>query len=347
MFPHVRYVKSSDGTSIAYWTLGSGGPLVLGPLLPLCHLQLEWEIPQLREAFENLASRHMLVAYDARGLGMSQRNVANLSLDAHVNDVEALMRHLELERAAVMGMFHSGPIAIRFASLHPSRVSRLLLWASYAYSPDYPTPRLEAASALMDKDWDAFAETMGFYASGWTNQELGRSAARLIRECASPDEVLDALAAIHQIDVREDLAKLRCPTLVMYRRKVAWPEPAVALRLAAGIKDSRLIGFEGDGFLPWASEADQVVAAIDEFLDEGIGELRPNVAIAAPGLKDLTDRELEVLRLLATGSSNKEIAAALTLSVHTVERHLANIYGKIDARGRADATAFAIRNRIS
>jgi DNA-binding NarL/FixJ family response regulator len=49
-----------------------------------------------------------------------------------------------------------------------------------------------------------------------------------------------------------------------------------------------------------------------------------------------------VLRLLAGGRTNKEIAEELALSVRTVERHIGNLYGKIAARGRADATAYAL-----
>jgi DNA-binding CsgD family transcriptional regulator len=58
----------------------------------------------------------------------------------------------------------------------------------------------------------------------------------------------------------------------------------------------------------------------------------------------LTGREAEILRLLAEGRTNREIADTLVLSVNTVERHLANTYRKIDARNRAEATAFALRN---
>ena len=50
------------------------------------------------------------------------------------------------------------------------------------------------------------------------------------------------------------------------------------------------------------------------------------------------------LHLLASGGSNKEIARRLSLSVHTVERHIANMYRKIGARNRADATAYSLRN---
>ena len=65
----------------------------------------------------------------------------------------------------------------------------------------------------------------------------------------------------------------------------------------------------------------------------------------APG-SGLTTRELEVRRLIARGQSNKEVAAELVLSVRTVERHITNLYGKIDARGKADATAYAIHHGL-
>jgi DNA-binding CsgD family transcriptional regulator len=61
----------------------------------------------------------------------------------------------------------------------------------------------------------------------------------------------------------------------------------------------------------------------------------------------LTPREAEILRLIAAGRSNREIAAKLFLSVRTVERHITNLYGKIDARGKADATAFAFAHDLA
>lgn len=60
----------------------------------------------------------------------------------------------------------------------------------------------------------------------------------------------------------------------------------------------------------------------------------------------LTAREADVLRLIAAGRTNKEIADALVVSLATVERHITNLYGKIDARGRADATTFALRHGL-
>jgi non-specific serine/threonine protein kinase len=74
----------------------------------------------------------------------------------------------------------------------------------------------------------------------------------------------------------------------------------------------------------------------------------PAVAVAPPPSADgLTRREVEVLRLIAAGRSNRAIAAELALSVRTVERHITNLYGKIGAANRADATAHAFRRGLA
>ena len=80
------------------------------------------------------------------------------------------------------------------------------------------------------------------------------------------------------------------------------------------------------------------------FLTTGRAEAPP--LPAGPPGTDLTGRELDVLRLLAAGDSNAEIAGQLGITVHTVERHVSNLYRKIGARGRADATAYALRRGL-
>jgi DNA-binding CsgD family transcriptional regulator len=60
----------------------------------------------------------------------------------------------------------------------------------------------------------------------------------------------------------------------------------------------------------------------------------------------LTPRELGVLRLVAAAQTNKEIAGELYISVATVERHVANIYRKIGARSRVEATSYALREGL-
>jgi DNA-binding NarL/FixJ family response regulator len=60
----------------------------------------------------------------------------------------------------------------------------------------------------------------------------------------------------------------------------------------------------------------------------------------------LTDRELEVLRLVAAGNSNREIAAALLISEHTAARHVQNIFAKLGVSSRTAAGAFAFEHHL-
>jgi DNA-binding NarL/FixJ family response regulator len=89
-----------------------------------------------------------------------------------------------------------------------------------------------------------------------------------------------------------------------------------------------------------ATREPDLASAAARHSDRAAGSARPTPA-------GLTAREAEVLGLIAAGRSNREIAASLVLSVHTVERHIANLYAKIDAHGRAEATAYAFRHGIA
>jgi DNA-binding CsgD family transcriptional regulator len=90
----------------------------------------------------------------------------------------------------------------------------------------------------------------------------------------------------------------------------------------------------------WVFE--QLGAAPDVVRVEGL-LLRKGTASAASGL---TAREVEVLRLVAAGNTNQMIAATLSISAHTVRRHLQNIFDKIGVSSRAAATAFAFQHRL-
>ena len=98
-------------------------------------------------------------------------------------------------------------------------------------------------------------------------------------------------------------------------------------------------------------DGDQVVERLIRFVQDP--EAAHPVTATAIGRRQkrgsgaLSPREIEVLRLLANGETNSQIAASLEISINTVERHVSNLYRKIDAGGRADATAWAIRNGVA
>jgi len=130
--------------------------------------------------------------------------------------------------------------------------------------------------------------------------------------------------------------------------------------LVAAIPDARLVVLPGASPTLFFEDATTVLRLLVSFVSDPSASL-PAVAAPARRRTDAlravaasaaqagwpSPRELEVLRLIARGDSNAEIAAQLGLSINTVERHLANVYRKIDARGRADATAWAIRNGVA
>jgi non-specific serine/threonine protein kinase len=86
--------------------------------------------------------------------------------------------------------------------------------------------------------------------------------------------------------------------------------------------------------------------SLDQAVEEALAEDRHARPTPTGQPSGLTARELEVLRLVATGRSNQEIGNELVLSVRTVERHITNLYAKIGARGRAEATAYAFQHGL-
>jgi DNA-binding NarL/FixJ family response regulator len=77
------------------------------------------------------------------------------------------------------------------------------------------------------------------------------------------------------------------------------------------------------------------------------GRPRSAVRPAVADPEGLSDREIEVLRLVARGKSNREIASDLFLSVRTVDRHIANIYAKTGLHTKAQATAYALNRGLA
>src|SRR5690349_5027170 len=89
--PQIRYTKTSDGVSIAYYAMGRGLPLVYMPPMPFTHLELEMKVDELREAHEAGARVSTFIRYDGRGCGLSDRSTSDFSLDAMVSDLEAVV----------------------------------------------------------------------------------------------------------------------------------------------------------------------------------------------------------------------------------------------------------------
>ncbi len=268
MEPRIQYAKTEDGVSIAYWTLGEGMAIVGTPNIPFSHIELEWHT-DLRNWYQRLSDNRMLVRYDCRGSGLSERDTTDYSLDAQVLDLEAVVDRLGLERFVLFGTLHSGPVAVTYAVRHPERVSHLMLWCSYARASDYSrSPEIQSVRAMLDKDWRVYTETVAHVALGWSEGGQAREFAAFMRESVTQESAQAFFDANREVDVSALLPQVAVPTLVLHRREVPFPNVDLARRLAAGIPDARLAVLEGTTIFPSSGDTESVHYAIDEFLGE-------------------------------------------------------------------------------
>jgi len=265
MEPRIQYAKTADGVSIAFWTLGEGTPVVQMPNLPFSHIQMEWQNPGFVRYYERLAEKRKLVRYDARGTGLSDRNVPDYSVDAHMLDLQAVVERLSIQRFALAGVFTGCSIAIAYAARHPEAVSHLLLWCPWAGQE----ARSQALWALREGDWELYLQAIAHASVGWSaGEEANRWAAHL-RECTTPEAARAIYNALAEFDVTAVLSQVRSPTLILQRRELAIPGMEVAKSLASGIPGARLALLKGDSVLPWMGDEEAARAAVDEFLGEG------------------------------------------------------------------------------
>jgi len=211
MEPRIQYAETADGVNIAFWTLGEGLPVVETPNVPWNHIQLEWQWPGYRRWFERLTEKRKLIRYDSRGCGLSDREVADCSLDAYMLDLEAVVQRLGLDRFVLLASGNAGPVAITYAARHPERVSRLVLWCAI----DFRQSRLRAFRALREGDWELFMETLAHAAAGWSAGEEASRVAAFLRGCATREAAGAALTALREADITPFLSQVSAPTLLM------------------------------------------------------------------------------------------------------------------------------------
>lgn len=285
MEPVIQYASTRDGVNIAFSTFGAGPPVVILPVLPLSHLQLEWQMPGMREFMEAFARDRQLIRFDARGLGLSDRGPSDRSLDAHLLDMEAVLDKLHLERVALFAASYSGPMGIRFAAQHPERVSHLILWCTHAYHgdvvarlPQQLNQQRVAVNQLAGVDRDLYIRTYLHRAVGWTEGDTANRFVEVAKQSIDPDQFFENLGNHAAFDARGDLEDVACPTLVLHRPAFVGSNVDVAKQLTGAIRDARLLLMEGESVAPFIGDSARVLEAVFAFLDEGAPPPRANDA---------------------------------------------------------------------
>lgn len=263
--PHVEYATACDGVRIAFSTIGTG-PALVHIMAPGGHIQQQWEVPEFVNYHSRLAEHRMLVHYDHRGTGLSQRNVEDFSLDTFLADLNAVADKLGLRRFALWGTVAMGQVAMAYAVKHPERISHLLLWHSYARGSDWTgSPGVQALRRLSD-NWELFTDTMAHYTFGWSGGEAARRYAARLRDGVTRDTYRAMVARANRFDVSDLLPLIKAPTLVLHRRRFPLVGDHVARDLAARIPNARLVLLEGDSAGYALGDSLSVLRAVEEFL---------------------------------------------------------------------------------
>ncbi|MFG1926888.1 alpha/beta fold hydrolase [Cryptosporangium sp. NPDC048952] len=339
--PEVRFARTDDGVTIAYQVVGQGPPLVWMP--SLSNIVAQWRVPVLRRAYQELTNHVTLVLYDGRGTGASDRRIdtADLGVDAHVRDLTAVLGSAGIRTTSLLGYYHSVSTAIAFAAAQPERVQRMVLFGGAARLREAISPQqTQALLSLVEQDWGLFANAAAAAWLGWDDPESGRGVAEAFRTATTATIAQAWFAAAQQIDVTPMLGDVRAPTLVLHRQAEEQIPAEVARRLATGLPNAQLLELPGTTPTLFIEDAESDLRLVSDFVTTGKAQRTSNRTI-------LTPRERDVLKLLAAGESNGEIAKRLGITVHTVERHSANLYRKIGARGRTDAAAYALRHGLA
>jgi class 3 adenylate cyclase/alpha-beta hydrolase superfamily lysophospholipase len=270
-----RYARNGD-TTIAWTAIGDGpGDLLFVPGV-ISHVEHMWADPGMAGFFERLSSLGRVILMDRRGSGLSDPLDGSLSLDDEVDDVIAVLDAAGSESAVLVGYLTGAPLAITVGAQRPERVRALVLYASMARSL---TASGEEWTADSRQRAQAFERMVDQWGSGALLDDIAPSRAddvrlrgwlgRLERLSSSPGEVRRVAQSLGAFDVRDDLARLRVPTLILHRLGDRLIDVRHSRYLAERLPSARYVELDGIDNLPSAGDTPALLGEIEEFLTGG------------------------------------------------------------------------------
>ncbi len=273
--PEVHYAPAGEA-DIAYTVTGTGEVPLIWTLGYISHLEVVWSFPLFRRFAEALGEFTRLIVYDKRGMGMSSRMVAGTSLEVRMDDIRAVLDHVGIDRAAVMGESEGGPLSMLFAAAHPERVTHLVLQGAEVRE------RSGDGWAHGDGDDEWFEQYVQElrgrwgtpsprWASGLFGDELGDPTwaseylARLCRNACSPAEAVTWQRVTRDIDMRSVVPTITVPTLVLHSAEDQVVSVENGRYLARHVPGARYVERAGAAHLAW-SNPESLLLDIREFL---------------------------------------------------------------------------------
>lgn len=345
----IRFTRG-PGRRIAWARSGDGPPLVIAGWW-MSHLELNWREPRFRAFVDALGRHRTVIRYDAPGTGASfDGELPPASVEGETAALAAVLEAAAAGPVDLIAASSGAPIGLAYAAAHPERVRRLVLYGGYASGSGIADARTRTAIAgLVREHWGLGSRVLADLFMPSADAAEREAFVDFQRGSASAERAARALEAVYRFDVAARLDQVRVPSVVLHRREDRAIPFDLGRQLAAGLPEATFVALSGADHYPWYGDSEQMLRATLHALGvaEGGDPSPPHeAAIQDPGDQDLTERETEVLALIASGLSDRAIAERLMLSPHTVHRHVANLRTKLGLPTRAAAVAAATRRGL-
>ncbi|MDX1474048.1 MAG: alpha/beta fold hydrolase [Reinekea sp.] len=272
----INFCTAADGVRLAYASVGRGTP-ILKAANWLSHLEHDWDAPIWSPLFRDLASDHHFIRYDERGNGLSDWNVEHISFDDFVTDLETVADASGLDSFALLGISQGAAVSIEYAIRHPERVSQLILFGGYdaGWRIDATDDTIREREAIMTLTKSGWGNDNPAYRQIFSSTFMPSANADELawfnefqRLTTSPENAVRFLSVFGDIDVRDKLAQVKVPTLVIHSVRDNRIPVSVAHRLASTIPNATFVGLDSDGHLLLGREpaSGEFVQAVRQFI---------------------------------------------------------------------------------
>jgi class 3 adenylate cyclase/pimeloyl-ACP methyl ester carboxylesterase len=268
----IHFCQTKDGVQLAYARIGQGLPLVKTGHW-MTHIEFDFDSPIWRPLYRGLSRNNTFFRYDARGNGLSDRDVPDVCFADFVSDLETVVDAAGLDRFALLGLSQGCAVSIAYAVRHPERVSHLILLGGYAVGwkkrarTEAEKEAGEAMLTLVRLGWGqenpAFRQMFTSQFIPGATKEQADWFNEFQRISSSSADAARNLTANGDADVTSLLPQVRVPTLVMHARHDARVPFELGRRMAAGIPGARLVPLESQNHVILESEP-----AFARFLEE-------------------------------------------------------------------------------
>ncbi|MCF8130884.1 MAG: adenylate/guanylate cyclase domain-containing protein [Deltaproteobacteria bacterium] len=265
MQPSIQFVKRNDGVTIAYARFGQGPPLVC-PAAWVTSLSYILEDRFASRFWENLSKGMTVVLYDKHGCGESDRDRKDFTLEAELVDLATVITHLGLESFSLLGSSQAGPVAIAYTVENPEKVSRLMLYGTYARGKELaPNDVQSALINLIKASWGLGSRTLAEIFVPDADKEQLQSLGKFQRDSSTPEIAAKLIEMSYGFDVADKLARIKTPTLILHREGDKVITVDQGRKLAREIPNAGFKVLKGNIHPWWYGDSDQIINEILEF----------------------------------------------------------------------------------